>query len=257
MRLSENKIRSALHGAADTEIIVLDEVESTNNYAKQNAVPGAALICAAKQTSGRGRRGNSFFSPEGGVYMTAVFDADIIAEPTFLTVISAAAAARFLEKIGVCDVGIKWVNDIFVGGKKAAGILCEAICGADGRVSRVICGIGVNLNMPEEAFAPEIRDVAGSVNTDRAREEIIGGIYSELCSLLRAPKEQVIGEYKKRLFILGSRIYYEKNGEKRSAIAYDINSDANLLVRTQDGTDILTAGEISLGSGRFCGAEKG
>lgn len=255
--ISEEKIRGALHGAADTRIIVLDEVGSTNNFAKENAVPGGTLICAARQTGGRGRRGKSFFSPEGGVYMTAVFDADKIPSPPLLTVICAAAEAKFFEEAGVGGIGIKWVNDIFCDGKKVSGILCEAICGADGAISRVICGIGINVNMPREAFAPEIRELAGSVRTDRTREEIIGGIYSGICALLCVPREEVLAEYKKRLFLLGDEVSYVKDGKRRSGTAFDINSDANLLVRTRDGTDTLTAGEISLGSGGFCGVEKG
>lgn len=248
-RIDEKRLRALL--GAGCRLTVLDEVDSTNSYAKREKLSCGALVCAEAQSGGRGRLGKSFASPAGGVYMTAVFSPMQVASPTLLTVIAASACAEYLSRICAEKIGIKWVNDIFVGGKKAVGILCEAVCGEDGAVDRLICGIGINVNTPPGAFPEELRDIVGAVYTDKSREDIIAGVYAEILRMLSLPPETVLAEYKKRLFVLGREISYVKGGEKRTGVAFDINSEANLIVRTDDGEDILSAGEITLGSGGF------
>lgn len=248
-RLDEKRLCALL--GAERGITALDEVDSTNSYAKRESLPCGSLVCTAMQSGGRGRLGKSFASPAGGVYMTVVFSPVQVTSPMLLTVVAAAACARYLSQICAEEIGIKWVNDIFADGKKAVGILCEALCGADGVVDRLICGIGINVNSPPEAFPEEIRGIVGAVHTEKSREEIIAGVYAEILHMLSLPPETVLAEYKKRLFVLGREISYTKNGEKRAGVAFDINSEANLLVRTDGGADVLSAGEITLGSGGF------
>ncbi|MBO4422670.1 MAG: biotin--[acetyl-CoA-carboxylase] ligase, partial [Clostridia bacterium] len=125
---------------------------STNDTAKQYAREGreeGTVVIAGAQTGGRGRLGRSFFSPEGGVYMSLIlrpaFD-----DYTIITPAAAAAVCRALERLGF-GCRIKWVNDIYLSDKKVCGILTEA----DVAAGWAVLGIGINTVCPGDG-APEI-----------------------------------------------------------------------------------------------------
>jgi BirA family biotin operon repressor/biotin-[acetyl-CoA-carboxylase] ligase len=171
-----------------------------------------------------------------------------------LTIAAAVAVSRVAERVGEEDVGIKWVNDIFCGGKKICGILSEAVCDMEsGRIESIVVGIGVNINAAEEDFPEELRPIAGSISAKGiSRAQIAAEISSELlsiCENLTSP--QLIEEYKSRLFILGESIEYVKDGVKKVGIAKDVTASGALVVEGADGCDILSSGEISLGSAHF------
>lgn len=106
--LCESGIQAFLK-SDNIEIIVLDTVDSTNNYAKTHPSDKISLITADSQTGGRGRRGRSFFSPKGsGIYMSLILHPDT-AMPTLVTVAAAVAVARTIERISGRKADIKWV----------------------------------------------------------------------------------------------------------------------------------------------------
>ena len=108
---------------------VHEVVTSTNDLAKKEAREGRpVLVAACQQTAGRGRRGRSFYSPAGtGLYFSLAFPWEEEVPPTLLTPLAALAAAEVLEDLVEAPIGIKWVNDLYLGGKKIAGILTEAV----------------------------------------------------------------------------------------------------------------------------------
>lgn len=128
-------------------IVYLDTVDSTNNWCKAHAAELPFAVVAKEQAAGRGRYGRSFYSPEGGVYMSYAFRADYAADDVQLVTLAAAAAVhKVLQSHSDDDLGIKWVNDIYRGRRKIAGILCERV--DDPNVSGgyfIIVGVGVNV----------------------------------------------------------------------------------------------------------------
>ena len=147
--------------------LCFESLPSTNTYAKENiaVLSLPSLIIANEQTAGRGRRGNSFFSPKDtGLYMTIVFEEKGNSE--LLTPIAAVAVCETLEKAGI-DPKIKWVNDIFINGRKVCGILAER-CISDGK-SYIILGIGINISTC--VFPDELKN-AGSINIDCDKEKL-------------------------------------------------------------------------------------
>ena len=221
-------------------ILVFDTLDSTSTYAKKNAASLSlpSVITANLQTAGRGRRGNSFYSPENtGLYMTVIFDAPENCD--LLTPKAAVTVCRVLEKYGVSPK-IKWVNDLFFNSKKVCGILSERyIC--DGKA---VVSIGIGINLKTEVF-PDDLPMAGSINLEcdktKLAEEIALGLISDI------PSQDIISEYRERLFILGKEITYSKNGKAFSALAVDINESCNLIVKHTDGSfDTLSSGEISI-----------
>ncbi|CAH1218328.1 Bifunctional ligase/repressor BirA [Paenibacillus plantiphilus] len=148
-------------------IKLLDTVDSTQNVAQRLAEEGApegTLIIADHQTSGRGRHGRSWVSPAGkGVWMSLVLRPGIPLQfAPQLTLLAAVALCRALKSVTSLEIGIKWPNDLLIGGKKISGILLESTA-EDERLRYVIAGIGVSVNLERGDYPPELLDVATSL----------------------------------------------------------------------------------------------
>ncbi len=223
--------------------IFLKTVNSTNTYAKENitSIKTPCLITADEQTAGRGRRGNSFFSPKNtGLYMTVVFSSPENCE--LLTPAAAVAVCHVLKNHGT-QPQIKWVNDVFVNGRKVCGILTERFsCGQNSFIA-----LGVGINLTTESF-PENLPAAGSINLECDKAELAREIAQKILEYAEnSDDESVVSEYRKFLFVLGKNITYSKNNVEYSAVVNDINEQCNLIVTRTDGTrDILSSGEISI-----------
>ena len=152
MKLNENVIRENLGVFCNkTPIYVYNSIDSTNTKAKkmhEDGYVGNAVVIADAQTGGRGRMGRSFISDEGkGLYLSILLDKEHIhGTGVALTTYMAVIAARVIERISGVDVRIKWVNDLYVNGRKLAGILTEGKTDPDdGSLVYAVCGIGVNI----------------------------------------------------------------------------------------------------------------
>ena len=135
------------------DVIVYEQIGSTNTEARRMLAEGKPtpfLLAAMSQTAGRGRRGNTFFSPESGLYMTLALKPDEYKSAIARTTIAAAVSLyeAILETTGIV-CGIKWVNDLYFEQKKIAGILCEAPRGTSGQPLGILIGIGVNVAQKE------------------------------------------------------------------------------------------------------------
>lgn len=139
-------------------LVALDSIDSTNDEARRRlsadtSVPEGTLIWAAEQTAGRGRRGRSWSSPKGNLYMSVVLRPGcapgVAAQLGF---VAAVALAETLADIlpGEGRVRLKWPNDVLVDGAKASGILLEAMAAGEGGAGPIVLGVGVNLQSRPE-----------------------------------------------------------------------------------------------------------
>lgn len=121
------------------------------------------VIAADEQSAGRGRLKRAFYSPaKTGVYFTAIYvPSKNIEEPALLTASAAVAVCRSLKEFFGADAKIKWVNDVYMSGKKVCGILAEGHLGQDGKIDAAAIGIGINI-YPSD-FPAEIASRAGAV----------------------------------------------------------------------------------------------
>ena len=165
--LSEEGIRRHLKHQ-ELELQVYKTITSTNTVLKALAAEGApaglALI-AGEQTAGRGRMGRSFYSPaDSGLYLSLLLRPNVSAvEATRLTACAAVAVAETIEELSGRPAQIKWVNDIFVDGRKVCGILTEASVDCEnGMMHYVIIGLGVNTRVPAGDFPEELKGIAGA-----------------------------------------------------------------------------------------------
>jgi BirA family biotin operon repressor/biotin-[acetyl-CoA-carboxylase] ligase len=144
-----------------------DSIDSTNRYAIELARRGAAegeVVIAEGQTAGRGRLGRSFFSPAGlSFYGSIILRPQIpSARAPQITLVAGLAVAEAVEKHARVRPGLKWPNDVRLGELKVSGILTEMEAEGD-RILHVVCGPGINLNVPAAAFPPELRPLATSI----------------------------------------------------------------------------------------------
>lgn len=168
--LSGQAVRAALDSAyADMPIYVHESIDSTNNEAKRllagNDETQYMLIVAKEQKKGRGRYGHSFYSPKGsGIYMSVTCRiSGVIDDPGRFTEAAAVAVIRAVKELSGEELSIRGINDIYYHGKKAGGILTEAVSGLEtGHIEHVITGIGLNLTT--ESFPKDIKNSAISLN---------------------------------------------------------------------------------------------
>ena len=238
-----------------TAIHVRPVTESTNTWAKEAAAAGApevAVFVAERQTGGRGRRGRSFFSPSGGLYMSIVVHPSLPPDAAVrITTAAAVAVCRAAADVFGVECGIKWVNDVFHGGRKVCGILTEAST-ADGRLDWAVVGIGVNVTAPADGFPPEISDIAGALTDTPApdgRARLAAAIWREFFALYQSlPTGAYMDEYRRRCFVIGRDVTVVlADGTKTPATAEEIDGECRLVVRYADGTrSALASGEISI-----------
>lgn len=254
--LSKSEIIMNLpESAPDFEIIILDEIPSTNTYLKEHKdLANNTLVLAKVQTGGRGRLGKSFHSTDqGGIYLSLLKTKDISTYNTSLaTLASALAVSEFLDQYLGTPTSIKWVNDIYHEGYKLAGILTEGTLEFEtGSLSSLIIGIGINVNT--EDFPEEIQYIASSLHRvtgkKYVRNEIVAGILSSLekyLTLTRTDPRELISSYRKKMLYLGEDILVIRGSEEIQGTLTDITEEGHLILRTPMETLTLNSGEISI-----------
>lgn len=256
----ETQLQNILHRQLKFNIntIILEETASTNDYCKNLAkeTNQDTLVIALSQTNGKGRLSRTFFSPkESGIYLSFLLHPSLSAKQcTKITTAAAVAAAESIDLISNKKSLIKWVNDIYLDGKKVAGILTEtSFCGNSDRLEYAVMGIGVNLFNPKGDFPEDIKGKAGSVFgqllpssqiTIKFIQEFVKR-FLDIYAIL--PDTLYMDNYKSRSMLTGKNISFLKNGEKCSGFVLGIDDDAQLLLATDKGSITLSAGEVSLG----------
>ena len=256
-RLSQEGIRLFLDDPK-VKIDIYDELESTNQTAKKEAMMGeaghGAFVIARSQTAGRGRRGREFYSPaDTGLYMSVILKPQgTIYDSLLITTAAAVAVYRAVAQICGIQLDIKWVNDLFYKGKKVCGILTEAVTDFEsGNIEFVVVGMGLNLYLDQENLPAELRNIAGALyetkenaeQTDRNKltATIVNELRKETADLKLSP------DYVTHNMIPGHQITITDGNSSRQAFALEICRDGRLKVREEDGQEtILSFGEVSV-----------
>lgn len=253
--LAEPVIRKHLKTKSFHSFSIFETLDSTNSRAKELALAGApagTVVLADNQSSGRGRLNRPFFSPpQRSVYMTLIVRPGIAAaKAPLITTYTAVAVSRAIESLCAAEVKIKWVNDLFVNGKKICGILSEA--GFDfesGGLDYVVIGIGVNVL--GFSFPAELQNIATSLEKECgvkiSRNALIAAITDEMEGMEENLKTGAyLEEYRKRSLILGRKINVICGEEEFEAVAEAIDDNGALIVSTENGRKTIHAGEVTI-----------
>ncbi len=244
------------HLVEPIDVSVFETLESTNKTAKYMARSGKEqLIVARSQTGGRGRLGRSFFSPNGGLYMSLLlFPPPEIKDASLITSAAAVAVSRAIDRIANVRCQIKWVNDVYLDGKKICGILTEGQVSHNGGFEYAILGIGINLVEPHNGFPVDIVNRAGAIFKTMphdADNRLVAEVINEFMMLYRSGLNvaDFLGEYRLRSCVIGKtvNVMHIVDGESVTAEAIGIDDECKLVVRYSDGTlETLSSGEVTL-----------
>lgn len=224
------------------KIIRFDEIGSTSDYAKELIAKNEnVVVIATKQTGGKGTKGRSFSSNEGGVYLTKLcFYDNFFAKDAFLVMArTAVAVCKTLEDFDL-KPKIKWANDVFVANKKICGILIENIFYGN-KISSSLIGVGLNVNndLPEE-----LNEIATTMRLQKREIVDFQAVESKLIGYLN--EKFSMDEYIKRVGYLNEEVTLLSSEEELTATLLRVEKDGGLVVKTVDGERKVFSGEISI-----------
>lgn len=255
--ITEVKLKEYLRKTNDRfSFEILPSCTSTNSVIKEKAptLPEWHTVIASTQTAGRGRRGRSFYSPDGnGLYMSILLKPEIPAEDAVLiTTAAAVAVCQAIEDNIGKEPEIKWVNDVLIGGKKVCGILTEASLDMEsGGLDYAVLGVGINVTEPDGGFPPEIADIAGALLPHREHDmrcRLAASFLLRFSAIYDTfPSRSFVEEYRRRSFLIGHDILVLRQGEAIPAKALGVDESCRLIVRFGDGqVTARSSGEVSV-----------
>ncbi len=234
------------------------KVDSTQSVAFQLAQKGAAegtVVVAEEQTGGRGRLGRSYFSPRGGVWFSFILRPPF--QPQFtlpISLMAGVALAEALKEATGLPLTLKWPNDILIGDKKVAGILAEMVAETD-KVSFVVCGIGINVNIKRDSFPEELRPTATSLSIELGQEtsrvdilcQVLERLDRHYSLLLQHGPPTIIEAWRRLPNMLGKQVRFTTPEGTLEGKAVDLDDQGALLVQIGAGLiRQVLAGDIYL-----------
>lgn len=246
-------------GVIGCAIHYFEEVESTQNIARNLAAEGAphgTAVIAETQSAGRGRMGRGWHSPPSvNLYTTIILRPKLsMAEVPRLSLVAGVAAAEALEDVAPGIVQLKWPNDVWLNGRKAGGIIAEAVTDRMQRLDSVLLGIGLNLNLAIDDVPIELRERAISVfiATGRPCDRI--AVANTLFTRLNIRYDEIVTNgfvavrpvWERYSGLTGKRVTVVDAGTREEGIVKGIDTDGALLLETSSGVRRIIAGDVTL-----------
>jgi BirA family biotin operon repressor/biotin-[acetyl-CoA-carboxylase] ligase len=220
------------------------DTDSTNLRARELAAAGAphgTLVTADSQSAGRGRQGRSWVAPPGAAILMSVIVRDF-GDGALLPLAVPVAVCEASEAVAKVDCAIKWPNDVWIDGRKLAGILVE------GRPQEGwgVVGIGLNVSTAKDELPPELRETATSLAAATGesieRGEVLDALLDALHRNLDATAEDILDAWRERDALIGEQVRW-RDGE---GVANGVSETGALIVESDGETLELDAGEVHL-----------
>jgi len=254
-----HQIENGEPGRVGSRIHYFDEVGSTQRVAAELAGEGAAqgtVVIAERQSAGRGRMGRSWHSPAGvNLYMTIILRPSMpLGQVPRLSLVAGVAAAEALETVAPGIVALKWPNDLWLSGRKACGIIAEAVTDATQGLRCVLLGIGINVNLALNDIPPDLRDKATSVRiaTGHAcdRIELAAALFNRLHSRYMEIEANgfaaVRPAWERYSALTGRRVTVLDADARMAGVVRGIDDDGALLIDTDAGPARILTGDVSI-----------
>lgn len=254
----EKQIEFELERMLDTKVIgkkilFFEEVDSTNNKAKQIALEEkeGTVVISEMQTSGRGRRGREWQSPKGGIYISFILKPNVSPERApQLTLVSSLALVETLNSMdGNLNAKIKWPNDVLIKGKKISGILTELSADME-KINHIVVGVGVNINtdinsLPENATSLKC-EMKEEVSVKLFLKSFLQHYDSVYQEYLDGGINQIIQRWKDNSDTLGKNVKIIGINETYEGLAKDIDENGALVLRIDNKEIKVYSGDVSL-----------
>jgi BirA family transcriptional regulator, biotin operon repressor / biotin---[acetyl-CoA-carboxylase] ligase len=218
-------------------------LDSTNDLARELAAGGApqgTVVTAEEQVAGRGRQGRSWTAPAGKALLYSAIVRPLEQRHLVLPLAAPLAVAEAAEEVADVSCAIKWPNDVWIEGRKCAGVLIEARP-QDGWA---VIGVGLNVAIKPDEFPEELRETATSLDADATVDAALEALNDSLTRWTRADPQEVLAAFRDRDALRGQEVSWADG----SGVANGVDERGNLIVETLDGERLaLGAGEIHLG----------
>ena len=216
------------------------EAPSTMDLAKDLArkgCPAFTTVVAGRQAQGRGRLRRVWSSEEGGLYFTVVLRPRIpVRWSSRVNFLASFTLASILRQAYGVDAGLKWPNDILVGGRKLCGLLSEMESEGE-QVNFINIGIGLNVNNDPPKVQPPAVSLKALLGSEVPRRELLSRFLDALEQGIAAESwDRVVGDWKTCSVTLNRPVRIVTTKEETSGVAVDVDENGALLLRQSDGT---------------------
>ena len=241
------------------QVVYLENVDSTNNYAlSMNPKEEGVFIIAKSQTGGRGRNDRYWHSMEGkSIAMSAIINYPKLADPppSLISLLSANAVLDTLSSFNL-QPKVKWPIDVLVNSIKIAGILCESNYEKDSK-NFIIVGIGINVNLDEKDFLHEGANYAISptsisieLRKQSSLEDIAYKLIDSFCFWMHEYKRnnpsRIIEFWEENWNDKNKEVSIIKNDKLLTGIAKSITSKGELILEVENNIELINSGEIKI-----------
>ena len=216
---------------------------STNDLARELAAAGApqgTVVTAEEQVTGRGRQGRSWTAPAGKALLYSAIVRPLEQRHLVLPLAASLAVAEAAEEVADVSCAIKWPNDVWIEGRKCAGVLIEARP-QDGWA---VIGVGLNVSIEPNEFPEELRETATSLGNGATVDDALQALNDSLTRWVRAEPQAVLTAFRERDALRGQEVSWADG----SGVADGVDERGNLIVETPNGERLaLGVGEVHLG----------
>lgn len=259
--IDANKIKSnlspeVLNGLM--QINVLHQVDSTNNFISSYESPATShfsVVLAEMQSAGKGRRGRTWESPyAANIYMSLLWTMQkSMSEVGALSPLLAISMVRALAAMGIEGLGLKWPNDIYCHYKKLAGLLIECSGEVNGN-TKMIIGVGVNVHMDDQdnihIDQPWTNILSNTPNTSVSRNDIVPSLLNHMVPILNKFNsdqiESLVEDWREWDIMQNQQVVLHTTNKDIVGVARGIDETGRLLLETKQGTQVFSAGDVSL-----------
>jgi len=263
MDWNEELLKSNLAGKAiGHKVYYYPETGSTNDEAYRLAAAGApdgTVVIADSQSRGKGRMSRVWHSPAGSNIYTSVILRPPLkpAAAPQISLVAGVAVAELLETYCPGRVELKWPNDVLIAGKKICGILAQMKTAVKG-VDFVVVGIGINVNIGENRFPPELKDIATSLDLEAEREiprlNLIINLYENLAKWYKKLLQNGFVVIKEKWLdltpMIGKDVQVMFLKERICGKAHDLDEDGALIIITGNNERLkVSAGDATIVKG--------
>ena len=233
--------------------LYVETVDSTNKFLMQSKenMPSGTLLLAEEQTVGKGRKQRIWFSlPEQSLTFSILLKEKIhFNQVNILNLATAVAVAQAIENLYQLKINLKWPNDVLIDGKKVAGILLESASKGE-HFEKIVIGIGININQPffKGSFSLTPTSLRLEFGKVVSREKFLSeflNIFEELFLDLPGGNNKILAYWRERCRMIGEKIKVTDENVEKYGMFEDIDDNGYLLLKTADGTEKISYGDIS------------
>jgi len=235
-------------------IVELGDIGSTMDEARNlGAVDEGTVVVARSQTAGVGRLGRRWYSPNGGLWFTMIlYPRQSATTSPLLTLVAALGVCRGISITTGLQPTLRWPNDVYLHGRKVAGILSEMDVVGD-TVTRALVGVGVNVNFSLDELPAEVRDEATTllheIGSEVNLEQLLTNILTEFGKLYESFKAgwrvEILKEVKDLMQMMGGPVnVYLAHGTQLLGILEDLDELGRIVLRVDQDRIFLSPGDI-------------